>query len=50
MLNPIWKGCAICYFSGLSWFITDGIGLGWQALIALVVYAVGEAVAKKGTA
>lgn len=43
-----WRGCALCYLAGLSWSYTDGIGLGWQFLIALVIFMVGERVAEGG--
>jgi len=46
MFDKNWQGCALCYLAGLSWFFTDGIGIIWQVLIALVIFAIGEALAE----
>lgn len=47
MLNRTWQGCLLCYLAGLSWVYTDGIGLGWRFLIALVIFMAGEFVAQR---
>lgn len=42
MFDKNWQGR---YLAGLSWVYTDGIGLLWQFLIALVIFIVGERIA-----
>lgn len=43
MFDKNWQGCALCYLAGLTWGYTEGIGIVWQFLIALVIFIIGEA-------
>lgn len=45
MFDRTWLGCSLCYGAGLSWVYTESLDIGWQFLIALVIFMVGNAIA-----